>query len=382
MKVFQVHTRYRQPGGEDSVVEAEAAVLRAAGHDVTQYQVANPESAGATAAALAAAPWNPAAARRVAAAATAAGAEIAHVHNTWFALSPAIVPALRRAGLPVVITLHNYRLLCANSMLFRDGRPCQDCVGSHPWHGVVHRCYRGSVSASTVSALTVAANRRTWRDDATLFLALTEFGRQRFIEGGLPPAKVQVKSNFVPDVGPRLTPPSRSDRVLFVGRLSPEKGLHVVLDAWRQLDLPLRLQVIGDGPARRDLLRRAPDGVEFLGRLSHDEVQQAMREARALVFPSLWYEGQGMTLLESFAAGLPAVVSKLGGSADLLRGGGGWTATPGDVSSWVRNLSALANDDTVDATGAKARRRYEAGFSPEQGLAGLEAAYRWALAAG
>jgi hypothetical protein len=160
LRVLQVHTHYREEGGEDSVVRAEAELLRSAGHDVVVHQARNPSGALATGASLAMSPWNPLAAREVRRLAERVRPDVAHVHNTWYALSPSVLAALSAAAVPVVMTLHNYRLLCANAQLFRDGRPCEDCVGSHPWHGVRHRCYRGSALASAPAAATIAFNGR------------------------------------------------------------------------------------------------------------------------------------------------------------------------------------------------------------------------------
>ncbi|HKQ01822.1 MAG TPA: glycosyltransferase, partial [Actinomycetes bacterium] len=236
MRILQVHTRYRYEGGEDAVARAEAALLTQAGHEVVPYVAENPQGPGPTAAAMLASPWNPAAARKLRSAARRARPDVAHVHNTWFALTPSVVAALDGIGVPVVVTLHNYRLLCANASLFRDGRPCEDCVGTHPWHGVQHRCYRGSAVSSTAVAATISLNRAlgTWDRHVRLFLALNDFARDRFVTGGLPPDRVWVKPNSVGDPGRRAGPPSASRTVLFAGRLVPEKGVGVLLDAWRR----------------------------------------------------------------------------------------------------------------------------------------------------
>jgi glycosyltransferase involved in cell wall biosynthesis len=206
--------------------------------------------------------WNPLAARDLRKLAERVRPDIAHVHNTWYALSPSVLSALTAAAVPVVMTLHNYRLLCANGYLFRDGHACEDCVGSHPWHGVRHRCYRGSLIASTPAAGTIALHRAlgTWSRHVRLFLALSEFARTRFIRGGLPADKVHVKPNFVSDPGPRPSPPSQSRSVLYVGRLETDKGVQTVLDAWDAWDAPeFELVLVGDGilgPALRRRPRR------------------------------------------------------------------------------------------------------------------------------
>ena len=381
MRILQVHTRYRYEGGEDAVVRAEAALLTQAGHEVVPYVAENPQGAGATAAAMLASPWNPAAARRLRTAARRARPDVAHVHNTWFALTPSVVAALDGIGVPVVVTLHNYRLLCANASLFRDGQPCEDCVGTHPWHGVQHRCYRGSAVSSAAVAATISLNRGlgTWDRHVRLFLALNDFARDRFVTGGLPPDRVWVKPNSVGDPGRRAGPPSASRTVLFAGRLVPEKGVGVLLDAWRRLAPPgLELVVAGDGPMRAELERRSPPSVRFLGQLDPAAVQDWMLRSRALVFPTWLYEGQPMSVLEAFAAGLPVLASRLGGNAELVGAlGDGWLAPSRDPAALAGRLAALTDDAWVDQAGATARRLYEERFAERHNLRALEAAYRY-----
>ena len=384
MRILQVHTHYRETGGEDVVVQAEAALLRRAGHEVLQHQVENPRRALAATAALAAAPWNPAAARDLRRTAERVRPDVVHVHNTWFALSPAVLPAFGRAGVPVVMTLHNYRLLCANGLLFRDGHPCEDCVGSHPWHSVRHGCYRGSAAQSIPVAATIALHRRrhTWDRDVELFLALNEFSRALFVRGGLPPDRILVKPNFVSDPGVRTVPAERSSTVLVVGRLVDQKGVHLLLEAWRRFaNRSLELVVVGDGPARADLERLGVPGVRFAGRLAPEQVRELMLAGRALAFPSRSYEGQPMVVLEALAAGLPVLASDLGGLPELLRPtGAGWLAPPGDVAGWTGALRGLTQTAPVVQASAAALRLYQRVFTEERAARTLEDAYERARA--
>jgi glycosyltransferase involved in cell wall biosynthesis len=379
LRILQVHTRYRYEGGEDAVVRAEAALLAAADHEVVPYVAENPRRPGPAAAAMLASAWNPAAARALRATARRVRPDVAHVHNTWFALTPAVAAALDGAGVPVVMTLHNYRIVCANASLFRDGRPCEDCVGSHPWHGVRHRCYRDSLASSTAAAATITVNRLlgTWERHVRVFLALNDFARQRFVSGGLPAGRVWVKPNSVADPGRRAGPPSSSRTVLYVGRLTPEKGVGVLLDAWRRLGRDgLELVVIGDGPMRAELERRPPPAVRFLGRQEPAAVHEWMLRSRALVFPSWLYEGQPMSVLEAFAAGLPVLASRLGGNVELVGGvGDDWLVPARDPAALAEALAALT-DGRVDQAGARARGRYEQEFTGPHNLRLLEAAYQ------
>jgi len=224
VRVLQIHNHYRQAGGEDTVVRKERELLRAAGHEVVEFIAQNPNGALSATATLLFAAWNPVAARRAVDVVSEYQPDVVHIHNLWWRLTPSIARSL--AGVPVVMTLHNYRLVCANAKLFREGKPCEDCVGTHPWRAVRHRCYRDSALASFIAAAGIEIPRRlqAW-DGVNLFLALTTFAKQRFIAGGLPPERLVVKPNFVDDPGIRANLPSERRTILYVGRLSHEKGV-------------------------------------------------------------------------------------------------------------------------------------------------------------
>ena len=382
-RILQITTHYRQPGGEDAVATAEARLLAGAGHEVLRYRAWNARSDLKAGAQLAVSSWNPWAVRAVRRLVNEHRPEITHVHNTWFALSPSIFRELHGNGARVLMTLHNYRTVCSNALLFRSGRPCEDCVGSHPWHGVRHRCYRGSVVASAAAAANIALQqaRGTWVRDVDAFLALNEFSRRRLVAGGIPDEKIILKPNFVDDPGQRANLPSESEQVLFVGRVSTEKGILELLDAWRRAaPRGLRLLVIGDGPLMSEARARLDGSIRLLGRLEKGEVRKLMLSSRALVLPSRWYEVQPMVLLEALAAGLPVLASNLGGNPEVLGAlGAEWLVAPKRVQDWSRAISGLASDSIVDEAGTRARSTYCARFTPEVGLRNLERAYARAL---
>jgi glycosyltransferase involved in cell wall biosynthesis len=382
MRIMQLHTYYRARGGEDHLVAMELGLLRQAGHDVLAWRSENPAGPRA-AASLAAAAWNPAVAARARRAAQSFRPDVAHVHNTWYASSPAVVDVLHKLGIPVVMTLHNYRLMCAAATLFRGGAPCEDCVGHTPFHAVRHRCYRDSSAASLIAAGTIALHTklRTWQRDVDRFIALTEFGRDRFIAGGLPAGKITLKSNSVADPGRRAQPPSASQSVVFVGRLSEEKGVRTLLEAWRRAGSRLHLVIVGTGPLEPILRQEAPPSVTFKGELSHDEVLSTLMTARALVMPSEWYEGQPLVPLEAAAAGLPVILSDHGAMKDLL---GPDTELaffpPRDVAALRDRLRSLDNAEFVDDYGERNRNRFEERFTHGVAIRRLEAIYQSVLA--
>lgn len=378
LRVLQVHNQYRNRGGEDTVVHSERQVLSEAGHDVTTVRTENPPGLAAIGSLLRV-PWNRSAAERTAEAAAAAQPDVIHVHNTWFELGPAVFPALAEVA-PVVWTAHNYRIACANSMLLRDGMPCTDCVGATPWPAVRHVCYRDPVS-SAIAALTIQVqwSRSVIERSVDTVLALTGFAKSVLVEAGLDERQVVVKPNFVEGGEPRSSPPSRSDFVLFVGRLSAEKGVGVLAETWRRgMNHGLRLVAVGDGPEAA-MLEGIAD-VEVRGWLERDAVADLMRHARALVFPSVWFEGQPMVLIEALAGGLPLIGSDLGAIPELVAASGfDGVFAAGDVEQLSRRLASLEDAQAVDSASQLARDSWREKFAPAVGLRSLERVYRAAI---
>ena len=324
MKVLAVHNYYQQAGGEDRVFVEEADLLEANGHEVVRYCMHNERVPTMNAATLARDTlWNVSAHKDLEVVIRRERPRVAHFHNTFPLVSPAGYYAARAAGVPVVQTLHNYRLLCPNALFYRDGGPCEDCLGKAvTWPGVVHRCYRGSLAASAVVTAMLSAHRaaRTWTRTVDAYIALTEFARRKFIEGGLPAGKIVVKPNFVrPDPGPGG---GQGGFALFVGRLSPEKGVGTLLKAWRRLGERLPLKIVGDGPLAGRVISAARwPYVEYLGHKPAEEVRALMKEARLLVFPSEWYETFGRVAAEAFAAGTPVIAADIGAVAEVVDDG-------------------------------------------------------------
>src|SRR5918999_951602 len=290
MKVLAVHNRYQQPGGEDQVFLAETALLESYGHSVVRYSTHNDRVAAMNRLALAGNTlWNSSTYQELRTLIRQERPHVVHFHNTFPLVSPAGYYAAKAEGVPVVQTLHNYRLLCPNALFFRDGRVCDDCMGKVvPWPGVVHKCYRGSRAASGLVTAMLTTHRvlRTWIRMVDVYVALTEFAQRKFAEGGLPAGKIVVKPNFVyPDPGPGE---GRGAYALFVGRLSPEKGVGTLLAAWERLERRIPLKVVGDGPLREQAVEAANryPCVEFLEHRPADEVHALLNEPTMLVFPS------------------------------------------------------------------------------------------------
>lgn len=374
---MQVHNRYRQAGGEDSVLETERRLLEAAGHEVARHVEQNPDDLLGSIVGLAASPWNLRAARRVVAEARRIRPDVAHIHNTWFRLSPAVVRGLHDSGVPTVVTMHNYRLACLNAQLYREAAPCEDCVGRIPWRGVVRACYRDSPVQSAAVAATVMLHRSldTWGAAADVVVALSEFSAERLVASGVPADSIVIKENVVEDPGPRPGPPSDSSHVLFAGRLAEEKGILDLIDAWRSNPLPdLGLRIAGSGPLMGQIAASAPDGVELLGQVDGGHMRELLLSARALVFPSRWYEGQAMILLEALSAGLPIVFPQIGAIPETV-GTAGWAYGGPGSGSLPEALEGLTDDAAVDEKGEEARACFDARFAPGPGTQRLVDVY-------
>jgi len=388
MKILVVHNAYQQRGGEDAVVESEVALLRAAGHEVREYRRHNNELDDmGTARAAADTLWSRRTASDLGALLAAWRADVLHVHNTFPLISPSLYWAAASARVPVVQTLHNFRLLCPQAMLLREGRVCRDCVGRVPLPAVRHGCYRGSRAETAVLASMLVLHRGlgTWQRKVQRYVALNEFCRDEFVLGGLPAERIAVKPNFVesPPTAGGASGAAVTVRsgLLFVGRLAPEKGVTLLAEAASGLPAGT-VAVAGSGPLA-DQVRQAP-GLQPLGGLAPTAVADAMARSLALVMPSLWFENFPRTLVEAYAAGLPVIASRLGAMAELVQDGvTGLLAEPGDARDWAFKMRwALDHPAEMGRMGAAARARYEALYTPQRNLAQLLDIYEQAVMQG
>lgn len=386
LRILLVHNRYQQYGGEDTVVEAEAQLLRDAGHDVDQLLVNNDniQGLGAKLTAAALTTYNPHSRAALRDRLRARRPDIVHVHNLFPQLTPSIFDACIDEGVPSVMTLHNYRLGCANALLFRDGHPCEDCLNGTTFNAVRHRCYRSSRIGSAVVASMIAYHRHagTWQNKVSRFIALTEFSRGKLVAAGLPADKVRIKPNFVPDPVADMPSLGPGGYALFVGRLSVEKGVDTLLEAWRQIAMPLR--ILGDGPLRAALEQAAPSHVTFLGHRERTEVFAEIAGAAFLVVPSIWYEGFPMTVVEAMAMGKPILASAIGGLQEIVTDNvEGLHFRVGDAPDLGRAVRQLRDSPAQLAMmGAAARSRYLQRLSPQSNGRMLADIYAELLATG
>lgn len=373
MKVLTVHNRYQQRGGEDVVVEMESRILREHGHEVISLCRDNAEipASGLVSKLRYArdAFWSRDTYNCVRDLIRKTKPTIAHVHNTVFVVSPSVYSACKGEGIPVVQTLHNFRLLCPPSTFLRDGQVCRDCVSSSLLEGVRHGCYRGSRCQTAFLASILAVHRRagTLSSAIDTYIALSEFSRGVFIESGFDPERVVVKNNSVADPGPPLR--TRQPYAVFVGRLVPEKGVRTLLRAWQLLP-EIHLKIVGSGSLETELKSYAAamhmSNVSFLGDCDHARAVDTIRNARMMVFPSEWYEGHPLSILEAFASGVPVVGSHLGVMLDLIEPDvTGWFFEAGNADHLAAVTRRVWNDEALLwRCGVNARKAYTAKYHP------------------
>lgn len=393
MNVLVVYNRYRsgQPSGEDRVVDQERALLAEAGHQVSTFERRSDDIAAMPLLGKAAVPfrvpWNPAVRSELAARLRAERPDVVHVHNTFPLLSPSVVAACADVGVPTVATLHNYMMVCPPGTLYRDGQVCTDCTTHRlPLPALRHGCYRGSRLATVPVALSMVANRRRWWSGVARFFCISDAQRTILIQAGMPAERLAVKHNFVPDPGVRRDGPG--EHVLYLGRLTAEKGVRLLMSAWDMIaaggGLGMPLVLAGTGPLQEDVVRwaRDRDDVRYLGLLSTADCRQVIARSAAVVAPSNWMETFGLVVVEAMAADVPAVAAAHGAFVELIEDGvTGLLHRPDDPDSLVECLRrVVATPETNRTMGEAARRRYEQNFTPATGLDRLVAGYQAAIA--
>lgn len=392
LRVLVVHNRYRsgQPSGEDRVVDREVALLAEAGHDVARFERRSDDIAAMSVAQRVAVPllvpWNPGVRRELREHLLATTPDVVHVHSTFPLLSPSVVAACSDVGVPLVATLHNYLQVCPSGTLFRDGAACQECVGrALPTPAVTHGCYRGSHLASIPMAVSHAANRRLWWSGVTTFFCISEAQRRVLVAAGMPAEKLVVKHNVVPEPDARRR--GAGEHVLFMGRMTDEKGVRLLMAAWDELagtgGIGMPLVLAGTGPLETEVREWASGraDVRFRGLVSADGCGELTARAAVVVVPSTWVEAFGLVVVEAMAAGVPVVASGHGAPAEIVVDGRtGLLHRPGDAASLAGALRTIVADVAGNARmGVAGRRRYEESFTPAAGLDALLDGYRAAM---
>ncbi|MGH3097562.1 MAG: glycosyltransferase [Streptosporangiales bacterium] len=391
MRVLIVHNRYRSaaPSGENRVVDQESAALTAAGHDVEHFEQHSDDielwSPARKAALPAQVVWNRAARHALSGVLRRFRPDVVHVHNTFPLLSPSVLYACRDAEVPIVATIHNYKLMCASGDFFRAGKVCHDCASGLPVSALAHRCYRGSALATLPVVAGAVAHRRAWRSLVSAYIFISASQRQLLSGLHLDPARMFVKANLVPCAASPRT--ARQRRVAYVGRLDAAKGVPLLLEAWDRYratagDDALRLTIAGSGPLAEHVSQWAESrpSVELAGLLDKRQCFDLLAGSRAVLLPSQWEETFGLVVVEGMAVGTPAVAAAHGSFPELVADGvDGALFRPGDPADLARVLHDVdAYPHRFGAYGQRARSTYEQRFEPAQNISQLVDIYQFA----
>jgi glycosyltransferase involved in cell wall biosynthesis len=393
MKVLIVHNRYRPtaPSGEDAVVDQESSALASRGHDVVLFQRHSEEIAGWSPVRRATLParvmWSGDSRRAIAQSLADFGPDVVHIHNIFPLITPSVLYACRDASVPVVATIHNYKLGCASGTFFRDGRVCHDCLGGSSLPALAHSCYRGSAALTAPVVLGSRLHRSAWQTMITAYIFISAAQRDLLAPVGLPANRSFVKHNFVPVPEPDIET-ATEPQVAYVGRLDEAKGAPFLMRAWdafraRCPRSPLRLTVVGGGDMSAAVIRWATQhpSVTIAGHISRHEVFRILAASRAVVVPSQWEETFGMVAVEAMAVGTAPVASAHGAFPELItHGEDGALFPPTDVDALVDILADIDDNPLRwDDHGQQGRQTYQSRFTPQAGVERLEDIYRFAM---
>jgi glycosyltransferase involved in cell wall biosynthesis len=392
MRILLVHNRYRSaaPSGENRVVDQEGEALAAQGHEVLRFGRSSDEIEQWSVAKKASLPartiWSRETYHDLRAALRENRPEVVHVHNTFPLLSAAVLHACRDARVPVVATIHNYKLACANGAFFRDGAVCHDCAHGLPVRAVLHGCYRGSRAATAPVALAMGVQRQAWRSLVSAYIFVSESQRDLLLGSGLAPDRVFVRYNLIPGHSrPRTT---RTPTVIYAGRLDEAKGVPLLMRGWdwylkKASEPGLNLVIVGGGPLGDEVAAwaSARPSVEMTGTVSSDRCAELISHARAVLLPSAWEETFGLVAVEAMAACVPPIAAGHGSFTELINSGvDGVLFTPHDPAALGLAIADVeANPERYEAYGDQARQTYEQRFNPEGSVEDLLAIYRFAI---
>lgn len=389
MKILLCHNFLRSsaPSGEDSVYRNEHSLLKAQGAEVSVFERFNDLIDESTLAKRMKLGLNTAWSNKtycdLSDLIKKTQPDIAHFHNTFPLISPSAYVACYDNQVPVVQTLHNYRLICPNGLLLRNALPCEDCVGPSLIPALRYRCYRGSLPATGAIVWMLARHRwqGTYRRMVNRFIALTDFSASRYVKGGFPKDQIEVKPNFLLNVPKRGG--GKGNYAVYVGRLAEEKGVRTLLSAWKAMN-GLPLKILGDGPLRsplESLAKKANLPIEFLGYCKQEQIHKIVGEGQCLIVPSEWYEGFPMVILEAYACGTPVVAARIGSLDEIVKEGeSGVKFEPGnpvDLANTVKKL--LADPHGIRRIRAAAYFHFQQQYTSERNYLQLMGIYKRAI---
>jgi glycosyltransferase involved in cell wall biosynthesis len=318
MKILQVHNKYIKRGGEESVIDEEKRVLQDNGHSVIQFIKNSKEIDGLTKFELAGLFFNQRRSTKIKnefqQLITIEPPDVCHVHNVYPLITPVVYEVCQAMEIPVVQTLHNYKMICTSSLLFREGEVCEKCMSKSLYNSIKHKCYKNSYIATGIQADSIQYHRgkQTWNKAISRYVCLTEFQRGKLVEGGMDFDKMVVKPNFLQNIDYAA---SEGNYFLFVGRLDKAKGLDFLIELFKR-NTTSQFKLIGecDDPS----IFSEFNNVEYLGPQERSSVQEYIAESKAIIFPSKYYEGMPMVILEAFSFGKPVVAHNIGAMSSMI----------------------------------------------------------------
>lgn len=378
------HNSYQLRGGEDSVLDAETGLLKSRGHKIVREIFSNAKINNFFGKFIAffSSIYNVNTFHQVKKNIETTKPCVIHVHNYFPLISPSIFYAAKKSKTPIVHTLHNYRAVCPSALLMHDGEINEKSIKNSSFWTVRQKVYKNSYLGSLAIFFMCELHKifNTWSNNVDRFIALTEFSKQKYIEAGWPEEKIMVKPNFIEDPYKGLKSLSKNGGyAVFVGRLSEEKGLHHLVQSWKGVNYPLK--VVGEGPLEDSLKALQQINVEFMGKKEKKDVLSLIQNADFLIMPSTWYEGFPMVLVESFASGTPALVSKLGSMEEIIEHGvNGMHFEPGNSQSLADKVNWMINNPkAVKEMGLNARQEYLSKYTPEKNYEILIDIYKQAI---
>ena len=373
MKILLIHNRYKQKGGEDSVFDAEYELLKKHGNQVEEliFDNNNIQSLKDKVSISFKIVFNHYSKKMLKIVIRRFKPDIIHIHNLFYVASPSILYEASKQNIPVVLTLHNYRLICAGALLLRNAKPCELCIKQvFPVHGIIHRCHNNSFVKTTQIALITNIHKilGTWKNRVQKFIVLTEFSKSIFMQSSLKidSTKIEVKPNFVQDCGEGEFK-SRKSFFLFIGRLSLEKGIKTLLESFDKTGI--KLEIIGDGPLKSMVERHCLENEtsKYWGFQNKTFIVDKLKNCKALIFPSIWYEGMPITILEAFAAGTPVIASNIGNINTMVKDGyNGFHFATGDPEALKRKIKEAMSNKNLQIYSKNARISYETHYTPKK----------------
>lgn len=365
-KILFVHNSYQHKGGEDSVVDDEINLLRGNGHDVFEYRISNDKIKSMSKLDLLKTTiWSSHSIHDIKKILDKFSPDICHIHNTFPLISPSIYWGLDKKNIPIVQTLHNFRLACPQAMFLREGKICESCLGKIPLQGIVHGCYRDSIAQTAVLSSMLVTHRilGTWKNKVTSYIALNEFCKEKFVSAGIPSEKIKIKPNFV--IKTNQEQHDREDYFLYIGRLSKEKGISTLLEAFKNLPNK-KLLVAGDGPEKSILMGH--ENINCIGHVGKEHIIELLLKAKAIIIPSIWYENFPKIVVEAMAYGAPIIASNIGSLATIIEDNfNGLLFDPNNAESLIKKIDFMdGNKNARLKIGENALDTYEKLYSKQK----------------